>query len=204
MTIHSAKGLEFRNVFIVGMEEGLFPSGYVDSESEVEEERRLFYVAITRAEEQCFISYAKSRFRNGQLNFQNPSRFLGDIDQQYLDLPVDYKTMYGRGQERSIDKERELFRSPSAYNRSQPASTTVGLHETNRWKKLENTPDAPAQAVQSASGIAIGNTVRHDKFGMGQVVNIENVDGNNKATVDFGTNGTRALLLKYAKLEVIR
>jgi len=205
MTIHSAKGLEFRNVFIVGMEEGLFPSGYVDSESEVEEERRLFYVGITRAEEQCFISYAKSRFRNGQLNFQNPSRFLGDIDQQYLDLPIDYKAMYGRGQEPSIDQEREMFSSPKAYSRPQTASSGVGSHETNKWKKVSNsTGGSTTQSVQSAGGIAVGNTVKHDKFGIGKVISIEDMEGNGKATVDFGNNGTRALLLKYAKLEVIK
>lgn len=204
MTIHSAKGLEFRNVFIVGMEEGLFPSGYVDSESEVEEERRLFYVAITRAEEQCCISYAKSRFRNGQLNFQNPSRFLGDIDQQYLDLPSDYRMMYGRQSSSSEEQERALFGGSATMGKPQQASSGIGMHETNRWKKLDNKPvSSETKNVATASGIAVGNTVRHDKFGTGTVVAIEETDGNSKATVDFGSNGTRALLLKYAKLEVI-
>jgi ATP-dependent helicase/DNAse subunit B len=82
MTIHAAKGLEFRTVFIVGLEEELFPSPFAETARELEEERRLFYVAITRAEEQCFISYSKSRFKNGKTNFANPSRFLKDIDKQ--------------------------------------------------------------------------------------------------------------------------
>ena len=113
--------------------------------------------------------------------------------------------MYGKRQDRSIDQEREMFSSPTAYHRPQPASSYVGSHETNKWKKLSNSPGgSTAQTVQSSGGIAIGNTVKHDKFGIGQVVNIENVDGNSKATVDFGTNGTRALLLKYAKLEVVQ
>lgn len=203
MTIHSAKGLEFRNVFIVGMEEGLFPSGYVETESEVEEERRLFYVAITRAEEQCFISYAKSRFRNGQLNFQNPSRFLGDIDQQYLDLPSDYRMMYGKRAERSDEEERALFANAPLFNKPQTPSSTVGIRETNHWKKLGNSSEPASQQVQSAGGIAVGNVVRHEKFGTGTVTSIEDTDGNGKATVDFGQNGARVLLLKYAKLEVV-
>ena len=92
MTVHAAKGLEFKAVFIVGMEEELFPSPFcTQSERELEEERRLFYVAITRAEELCFISYAKSRFRNGKTNFSNPSRFIKDIDEQFLDMPVEVK-----------------------------------------------------------------------------------------------------------------
>jgi DNA helicase-2/ATP-dependent DNA helicase PcrA len=202
MTIHSAKGLEFRNVFIVGMEEGLFPSGYVETESEVEEERRLFYVAITRAEEQCFVSYAKSRFRNGQLNFQNPSRFLGDIDQQYLDLPADYKMMYGRRFERSDEQERELFGSPLASK--SPAQPHSEAKEPRSWKKVGSSPAGASTQVAAAGGISVGNTVHHDKFGEGKVVKIEQIDGNDKAIVDFGAQGIRALLLKYAKLEVIK
>jgi len=204
MTIHSAKGLEFRNVFIVGLEEGLFPSVYVESESAVEEERRLLYVAITRAEEQCFVSYAKSRFRNGQLNFQNPSRFLADIDQQYLELPTDYKTLYEKRPQRSEFVQGGMFSNPSSHIRPTPSPNKPGL-ETNRWKKMEGgTAVSSATELQSAAGISMGNTVRHDKFGTGQVVKIEQIDGNDKATVDFGAGGIRTLLLKYAKLEVIR
>ena len=88
MTVHSAKGLEFRNVFVVGMEENLFPSGMAgDSPRAMEEERRLFYVAITRAEEHCFLSFAKTRFRYGKMEFGSPSRFLRDIDTRFLQLP---------------------------------------------------------------------------------------------------------------------
>ena len=90
MTVHSAKGLEFRNVFVVGMEENLFPSGMVgDSPRALEEERRLFYVAITRAEDHCFLTYAKSRYRYGKMEFGSPSRFLKDIDVRFLKLPQD-------------------------------------------------------------------------------------------------------------------
>ena len=88
MTVHSAKGLEFKNVFVVGLEENLFPSGMVgDSPRALEEERRLFYVAITRAEEHCYLSFAKTRFRYGKMEFGSPSRFLRDIDVDYLRLP---------------------------------------------------------------------------------------------------------------------
>jgi len=201
MTIHSAKGLEFRTVFIVGLEEGLFPSAYVDSESAVEEERRLLYVAITRAEEQCFVSYAKSRFRNGQLNFQNPSRFLADIDQQYLDLPVETRTSYEQRTPRPEFVQGGMFSNTPSYSRPTPSPKPT--LETNKWKKMGENPANAATELQSAAGITVGNTVRHAKFGTGQVIKIEQIDGNDKAIVDFGSEGTRALLLKYAKLEVI-
>lgn len=105
MTVHSAKGLEFKNVFVVGMEENLFPSGMVgDSPRALEEERRLFYVAITRAEEHCFLSYAKTRFRYGKMEFGSPSRFLKDIDIRFLRLPQD------AGMFRRVEEEAAAFR----------------------------------------------------------------------------------------------
>jgi len=199
MTIHSAKGLEFRDVFIVGLEEDLFPSAYVESESELEEERRLFYVAITRAEEQCFISYAKSRFRNGQLNFQNPSRFLKDIDSQYLDLPADYKMMYGGG-----NRETKIQFSAEENQFLHKNAIRADLPDPKQLTKLEKIASFPKQTVESAAGIHVGDTVEHEKFGFGKVCAIEIADGNPKAIVDFEENGMRTLLLKYAKLKVVR
>ena len=110
MTVHSAKGLEFKNVFVVGMEENLFPSGMVgDSPRALEEERRLFYVAITRAEEHCFLSYAKTRFRYGKMEFGSPSRFLKDIDIRFLRLPQDAGMFRRGGSRRFPQGERQRF-----------------------------------------------------------------------------------------------
>lgn len=201
MTIHAAKGLEFRNVFIVGMEEGLFPSGYVSSDRELEEERRLFYVALTRAEERCCISYARSRFRNGQLNFSMPSRFLSDIDQNLIDLPTDFRqsTPSSFGNQ---NQNKTLFESRKEYA-SSGKPTSAG---SSSWKKLSTTTsqsDNNGETPLSGGGVAVGNKVLHEKFGEGIVILLEQMDGNWKATIDFAGNGTRALLLKYAKLVIL-
>ncbi len=207
MTIHAAKGLEFRNVFIVGMEEELFPSGYVSSEREMEEERRLFYVALTRAEERCFISYARSRFRNGQLNFTNPSRFLSDIDQKFLDLPADFRQAMSSSAFVPNRREEEVFDKKTSYEESGTPIKTKQSSSASSWKKMAPSSsqmiNSPATSVQSGGGVAVGNTVFHEKFGQGIVVSLEQMDGNWKANVDFGSNGSRALLLKYAKLVIL-
>ena len=207
MTIHAAKGLEFRNVFIVGMEEELFPSGYVSSEREMEEERRLFYVALTRAEERCFISYARSRFRNGQLNFTNPSRFLSDIDQKFLDLPADFRQAMSSSAFVPNRREEEVFDKKTSYEESGAPIKTKQSSSASSWKKMAPSSsqmiNSPATSVQSGGGVAVGNTVFHEKFGQGIVVSLEQMDGNWKANVDFGSNGSRALLLKYAKLVIL-
>ena len=146
MTIHAAKGLEFKNVFVVGLEEEIFPSAYsLDSERALEEERRLLYVAMTRAERTCLLSYAKSRFRNGQINFTKPSRFLGDLDQKLLDIPSESSAMANTGT-RSWDEERSgsfgtsLFGHKSDHSVSERfgsygspfAGTRPGEHSTGK------------------------------------------------------------------------
>ncbi len=208
MTIHAAKGLEFRNVFIVGMEEELFPSGYVSSERELEEERRLFYVAVTRAEERCFISYARSRFRNGQLNFTNPSRFLSDIDQNLLDLPADFRKAMPTPAFLPNRREEEVFEKKTSYEESGVPIKTTQPSPTSSWKKLTSSSTQMTNnsetSIQSGGGIAVGNNVFHEKFGQGVVVSLQQMDGNWKANIDFGNNGNRALLLKYAKLVILK
>jgi len=207
MTIHAAKGLEFRNVFIVGMEEELFPSGYVSSERELEEERRLFYVALTRAEERCYISYARSRFRNGQLNFTNPSRFLSDIDQNLLDISPDFRQSMSASSFIPNRREEDVFEKQTPYEESSKLTRTTQPTPNSSWKKM--TPSSSqmtsysATSVQSGGGVAVGNKVFHEIFGQGIVVSLEQMDGNWKAHVDFGSNGSRALLLKYAKLVIL-
>jgi DNA helicase-2/ATP-dependent DNA helicase PcrA len=205
MTVHAAKGLEFRDIFVVGMEEELFPSAYVTGERELEEERRLFYVAITRAQEQCFISFARSRFRNGQLNFTNPSRFLSDIDQELIEMPMPIHSSNGSnfsGRSRVVD---DAFSSKSSF--SKPSPTTSSSYGTASWKKIPSKPiseqvESP-RSQSSGGGFTVGDKVVHDKFGIGIVQSLEKMDDHWKATVDFNDNGVKILLLKYAKLKRI-
>ncbi|MGC9151247.1 MAG: UvrD-helicase domain-containing protein [Microbacter sp.] len=204
MTIHAAKGLEFRNIFIVGMEEELFPSAYVAGERELEEERRLFYVALTRAQEHCFITFARSRFRNGQLNFTNPSRFLNDIDREFIEMPTQFHTSNFNG---SSGKSRSLDDFPVNDKLSFPSSAQkiFSSNADSTWKKI--TPKPSTEGLQSSKsfsnggGLTVGDHVVHEKFGSGTVLALEKMDDNWKATVDFADSGIKILLLKYAKLK---
>ena len=202
MTIHAAKGLEFKVVFIVGMEEELFPSPFCTSERELEEERRLFYVAITRAEERCFISYSKSRFRNGKTNFSNPSRFLEDIDKQYLDLPAESKVKQNRISDWDDDMEIERNRfSKSNFSKSLPSEPMAPPVVPKRLVKMENN-SSTVLAIHNSS-LPVGTFVKHGIFGVGKVTETTLVNGNEKAAIDFGEKGMKSLLLKFAKLEIL-
>ena len=204
MTVHAAKGLEFKAVFIVGMEEELFPSAYSTNERELEEERRLFYVALTRAEERCFISYSKSRFRNGKTNFCNPSRFIKDIDPTYLDYPGDseYQAKQTRisDWDSDMEAERSLFSGRKTPKREpEPSYAQPAL---KRLSKIEK-PSAGTKNVENSS-LPIGIFVKHAVFGIGKVVNTSIANGNEKADIDFGEKGLKSLLLKFAKLEILK
>lgn len=206
MTIHAAKGLEFKNVFVVGLEEDLFPSQMSkDNPRAIEEERRLFYVAITRAEQNCILSYAKSRFRNGQTAMCAPSRFLKDIDPCYLDLPSDVSSGDVFASERR-HYERPAFASPFQQPRAvekekyiSPVSPSV---PKPRLKRID-LPPTSGQVTAVSGDLRIGTQVRHERFGEGIVVAIEGEGGNTKATVEFTHSGQKNLLLKYAKLTVV-
>lgn len=187
MTIHAAKGLEFNNVFIAGLEEQLFPSAMCVTSSEIEEERRLLYVAITRAKENCILSYAKSRFRNGQTQFSNPSRFIKEIDQQYLHQPQEANTYYGRETATSFRQTKSLF--PQTSNAS-------------RFKPISDAKPLDASTQKAIESIQVGTNVVHAIFGEGVVKALDGDVANRKATIDFGAQGTRQLLLKYAKLTI--
>ena len=202
MTVHAAKGLEFRAVFIVGMEEELFPSPFcTQSERELEEERRLFYVAITRAEELCFISYAKSRFKNGKTNFSNPSRFIKDIDEQFLELPVENIPKQAKIGDWDDDMEIERNRFKSSF--SKPSfSQNILPANPKRLVKVSNT-EGEKVLVENLS-LPIGAFVKHGIFGIGKVIETTMVNGNEKAEIDFGEKGVKSLLLKFAKLEVLK
>jgi len=214
MTIHGSKGLEFPFVNIVGMEENLFPSQLsLNSREEMEEERRLFYVALTRAEKKATLSYALTRYRWGQLSYCEPSRFIEDIDPMYLELPSQERTpprAVPRGidfsQERSgfsggrlQDKERN-YSTPSRPNEKPevPASTPV-LPPSN-FKKVSSTPGSVGEVN---ANISVGMEVMHEKFGKGKVLSIEGDAPDLKATIFFPAAGQKQLLLKFAKLQVL-
>ena len=221
MTIHSAKGLEFRNVFIVGMEENLFPGPMsADSPRALEEERRLFYVAITRAEENCFISYAKNRYKYGKPEFCNPSRFLKDINPAYLKLPADSgftsarndgysRRNYERGYERS-----ETYRSnaPSMFDGGEIPQEPVRFVKPVPPKNLKRIiPSVPNTAINrntdsgkaDTHGVEVGRLIEHERFGRGEVVRLEGSGDNCKATVRFENAGDKQLLLKFARFKII-
>jgi DNA helicase-2/ATP-dependent DNA helicase PcrA len=212
MTIHLAKGLEFPYVFIVGLEEDLFPSALsLNTRSELEEERRLFYVALTRAEHQAYLTYAQSRYRWGKLTDAEPSRFIEEIDPQYLEFvnPAEtssyrYKPMIDMDIFGDVDKSKLRLQKP------------VSGTPPRRMHEDEPTPSANirrlkpvnASAPTSSSGhgdskLAIGNIVLHERFGKGEVLNLEGVGADRKAEIKFDVGGIKKLLLRFAKLDVI-
>ncbi|WP_347396200.1 ATP-dependent helicase [Parabacteroides leei] len=212
MTVHAAKGLEFRNVFVVGLEEDLFPSQMAkDNPRAVEEERRLFYVAITRAEENCVLTYAKSRFRNGQSAMCSPSRFLKDIDVQFLELPTDTSSdTFAAARERfQRPAFASPFQQPRAVEKEEPSfvSPVAQAAQRQRLTKVETATSAPttsAAPLSDLSGLSVGAKVRHDRFGEGEVIAIEGDGGNAKATVAFTHFGQKQLLLKFARLTIVK
>ena len=215
MTIHSAKGLEFKNVFVVGLEENLFPSAMsMDSVRGLEEERRLFYVAITRAEERCYLSFAKSRYKFGKTEFSNPSRFLKDIDTCYLDLPQ------GERMASRVDEAASRFRSAgspfgsnttfiprSSMTQERPERPKVQIippvQPTRTLKKVSSiSPSRPA-ASPSAGALQVGHVIEHERFGVGEVIDVVGVGDNCKATVRFRNAGEKQLLLKFARFKIV-
>ena len=221
MTIHSAKGLEFRNVFIVGMEENLFPGPMsADSPRALEEERRLFYVAITRAEENCFISYAKNRYKYGKPEFCNPSRFLKDINPAYLKLPADsgFTSVRNEGYsrrnyERSYEKN-DTYRSsgPSMFDGGEIPQEPVRFVKPVPPRNLKRiVPSVPNTAINrnmdsgkaDTHGVEVGRLIEHERFGRGEVVRLEGSGDNCKATVRFENAGEKQLLLKFARFKII-
>lgn len=217
MTVHSAKGLEFKNVFVVGMEENLFPSGMVgDSPRALEEERRLFYVAITRAEEHCFLSYAKTRFRYGKMEFGSPSRFLKDIDVRFLRLPQD-AGMFRRAEEEAAVFRRENARGfapdkedapyggkerVSVRPKQQIIAPTVPRN-LKRVAPSANTASTSPSAGASANRVQQGQLIEHERFGLGEVLKVEGEGDNAKATIRFKNAGDKQLLLRFARFKVI-
>ena len=206
MTVHAAKGLEFPVVFIVGLEENLFPSPFCQTESELEEERRLLYVAITRAEQECYLTYASQRWKNGQVNFSNPSRFLKDIDRQYIqqlsavstqpspwtEMPM--RSSWGETTQRSSWGEQR----PARLSRGREQATPVAARSLKPTTGLQ--PKTTVQDTVSTEWKQ-GDRVDHKVFGQGTVQRVYRENDNEKIEIEFDTKGTKTLLLAYAKLD---
>ena len=220
MTVHAAKGLEFKHVHIVGLEEQLFPSQMaMESRAELEEERRLFYVALTRAEVTCTLSYALTRFRWGQVTQGDPSRFLEEIDEGCIvhpqqapssRSPVDF------AQARNQFQRMPSGTAPRSFGRlaSKANPTPSKPAKPGNWSSLKEAAKsgsagasqaspASSPAAGSDANIAVGDIVVHAKFGKGRVLHIEGSAPNEKATITFPAVGKKQLLLKFAKLQVV-
>ena len=207
MTIHSSKGLEFTQVYIVGLEENLFPSQMsLNSRSDLEEERRLFYVAVTRAEKKLHISYATSRFKFGTLINCEPSRFLDEIEPKYLEL--DFVKPQQPAGNPFFENERTQWRSRTespaqkdVFSKPKPASPTKV--KTTALLAKAHTP-SEGFAPDDTSGLAVGQEVEHERFGYGKVINLEGNKPDVKATIFFKEIGQKQLLLKFAKLRIVK
>ncbi len=199
MTVHSAKGLEFRQVFLTGLEENLFPSlRSINTQKEIEEERRLFYVAVTRAMDKVYISYTGTRYKWGSPVFCTPSRFINDIDENFLDLPHNY-----RGGPTPIINENNPARGVYDHRKPiYPPSSAKG--------KLTNVTNLPTashndskEGFADPSEIVAGSNIEHPRFGKGKVLNTEGSGPNIKATIFFQNHGQKQLLLRFAKLRIL-
>ena len=193
MTVHAAKGLEFNHVFVVGMEEDLFPSNMAKFEPRgLEEERRLFYVAITRAKKTCTVTFARSRFRNGSTNATRESQFLKDIDPRFL--LMEQKTLTPARDE-SADGFWESLRQKRESNEFDRQSNRIPV------RRAEN---SSLQLSEEAGQLREGNVIEHERFGRGVVTSIEQSGGDKRAFVDFDSAGQKQLLLKFAKFKIVQ
>jgi DNA helicase-2/ATP-dependent DNA helicase PcrA len=191
MTIHSSKGLEFPHVFVVGLEENLFPSQMaLHSRTDLEEERRLFYVAVTRAKDSCTLSYAASRFTWGQLITSEPSRFIDEIDAQFLHFDTPQ-----RGQGRSLGMGFSRQERPFSGGLNKPMGTSGNLKSINELKEQ--------RGGETLQKFMVGQNVEHSRFGKGKITKIEGVDSNQKATIFFPHHGIKNLLLQFANLKIL-
>ena len=209
MTIHAAKGLEFPCVFVVGLEENIFPGRQAMAFPRMmEEERRLLYVAITRAERHCMLTCAKTRFRYGQVEYDVPSRFIKEIDQRYIrkmdggdaegfsTSRTSWRNSYETTPKPTVQKGTIMYSKPTF-------ATTSG----SRMTRMRTTPSSTTTQVTSyndgKNSIRIGSVINHQRFGKGEIVSIEGTGENAKATVRFQLAGQKQLLLKFARYEVL-
>ncbi len=210
MTIHLAKGLEFPQVFIVGLEENLFPSAMsMSTRNELEEERRLFYVALTRAEHQAYLTYAQSRYRWGSLTDSEPSRFLEEIDGEYLEYltPEEtnyrYKPMIDNDIFGDIDKSKLRLAKPISGTPPSPPTSEGRANSNLNIRKLKPVDSSSNKANLFDNKLVTGNIIMHDRFGKGEIINMEGTGADKKAEIKFEVGGIKKLLLRFAKLDII-
>ena len=208
MTIHLAKGLEFPHVYIVGMEEDLFPSAMsMNTRSELEEERRLFYVALTRAEKQAYLTYTQNRYRWGKLVDAEPSRFIEEIDEKYIEnlTPVQrsgYTPLIDVDIFGDVDKSR--LRQNKPLQGTPPSGVRPNENQLRKLRKLKPELGTPVGNTNSVDpNLSEGSLVNHTRFGRGQVLKIEGVGNDRKAEIKFDKGDIKKLLLRFAKLEVL-
>ena len=206
MTVHLAKGLEFPYVFIVGMEEDLFPSAMsMNTRSELEEERRLFYVAITRAEKQAYLTYTQSRYRWGKLIDAEPSRFIEEIDESFLEYLTTitenrYKPLIDADIFGEVDKSKLRLRKPVSSSPPRPP----GENNLRKLRRIKPVTSSASKNIDAKDlNISIGTIVEHVRFGKGNVIRIEGSGADTKAEINFSNGGLKKLLLRFAKLKVI-
>ena len=220
MTIHSAKGLEFPTVFVVGLEENIFPSPMcINSMRELEEERRLLYVAITRAEKHCILTCAQNRFRYGKMEYDTPSRFIKDFDPSLIRIEGGSASTFGLSGSSSYSRESRFSRDsrqssdsrfsrdfrtplPSRFQNPRPVATQFVADPKPRLMPIRQEAPRPQSAIGNI-GLKEGNVIEHQRFGIGTVIKIEGSGENTKATVEFRNAGTKQLLLKFAKYTII-
>lgn len=207
MTIHAAKGLEFDAVFVTGLEQELFPAGSAMLfPKEMEEERRLFYVAVTRAKKFCYLTYAKTRFRYGNMEFPEPSQFIREIDQRYVKEEANDFGTVASGISPSL--RSALFGETPKPQRSifsdEPVKPRPASRPLRRVSSLPTSTATSAATSAKAGALSVGMTIVHDRFGRGRVVGLEGSGDGAKAQVDFETSGVKNLLLKFAKYTIIQ
>ena len=216
MTVHSAKGLEFPAVFVVGLEDGIFPSQRsMFSMREMEEERRLLYVAITRAEKHCMLTCAKNRWRFGKMEMLPQSRFLNDINPGMLDaghetLDVERGALNVERQHHfsNASSQSSIFKSQSSKYSAGSNASSQTFNINRPLTRLSAAVSKPASSVQRSmssvqGSLHAGTLIEHQRFGKGTIISIEGEGENQKATVKFVNTGTKQLLLKFAKFKVV-
>ncbi len=208
MTIHLAKGLEFPYVYIVGMEEDLFPSAMsMNTRSELEEERRLFYVALTRAEHKAYLTYTQSRYRWGKLIDAEPSRFIEEIDKQYLDFLISddsyrYKPLIDTNIFGEVDKSK--LRQEKPKNGTPPLAHKPTEEQLRKLRRLRPKEGSTTTQTKAPSiDLEKGQVVEHGRFGIGQVLEVSGIGQDKKAEIDFEHGGIKKLLLRFAKLKIV-
>lgn len=208
MTIHLAKGLEFPFVYVVGMEEDLFPSAMsMNSRSELEEERRLFYVALTRAEKQAYLTYVISRYRWGKLIDAEPSRFIEEIDDQYLDFMIpkdDYQfRSFVNPDIFDDDIDKSNLRTTKPKKGTPPSKKEEEEKRIRRLRKVKPEDNTPPKERKPIIQLNEGQIVEHQRFGKGRVIEVQGIGQDKKANIDFQIGGVKSLLLKFAKLKLL-